>query len=441
MLTPRNVVAAVCVAALVSLVAAVYDAAHPQYGSLGRTSYATSTDGHKALFDLLERLAVPVERNVAPTEQVLARSAALVLWAPDPVLTAREPARFRHVEQWVSEGGALVVAPLRPGKRPDCASCCAWGEEPVRPKSGLMEELGMRGWKLSTADLATSSGGHKPQDSDRTAETLLFEEEEPLRRLSLRVETSGSLESLGGICTRLALPAEGLAVLDIGPTATKPSGRIVAFADSGESVTVAARYNVGRGNITVVSDPVLFENQLLADDDNAVLAAHLLVPAAGRGSVIFDEFYHGLGVRGNPLWLFSFPAMALCAAFVLAATLLWAWRGFVELGPPAPAPAPSRRALGEYIDAMARFFCRGRSRAFLLRELRGGVLWMLRKRAGLPPGSETAEAVAAALARHDAGHAKRLLDAVHHADALLGRGGRIGATEFIKAAKELNACL
>ena len=64
----------------------------------------------------------------------------------------------------------------------------------------------------------------------------------------------------------------------------------------------------GKGEIVIVSDPRLLANALLAKADNSVLAVNLLAPHGE--TVVLDEFYHGLSVRGNALYLFTRPGYA-----------------------------------------------------------------------------------------------------------------------------------
>ena len=152
-----------------------------------------------------------------------------------------------------------------------------------------------------------------------------------------------------------------------------PDGTITFEGPGGGEQVLAAAYHRGKGEVVVVASPAIAENGLITRHDNSVLAVHLLA-APGR-PVVFDEFYHGLTLRGNPLWLFTQRGYAATTLCLLALIGLWIWREAVFLGPPLAPETQSRRSIGEYVDAMARFLNRGgSSQAFLLREVRSGVL-------------------------------------------------------------------
>ena len=163
------------------------------------------------------------------------------------------------------------------------------------------------------------------------------------------VATASSLVKAPALYPTVSQPAAGAPVIE---------GRIRAVLEpEGEPETLAAVYAVGDGTITVLADPRLRKNRLVEHADNAVLISHLLADA--QQPVVFDEFYHGLTVRGNPLWLLSRFPYGYSAASVLAATVLVGSGGQARfLGPPlSPRPA-SRRPDREYVDAMARLLNR-----------------------------------------------------------------------------------
>jgi hypothetical protein len=158
--------------------------------------------------------------------------------------------------------------------------------------------------------------------------------------------------------------------------------------------------------------------------------------------VVFDEFYHGLTLRGNPFWLFTQRGYAATTVCFLAAIGLWIWREAVFLGPPLDLPAKSRRSIGEYVEAMARFFNRGaKSQAFLLREVRQGVLHSVRTELRLPPGREQVDELAAALARRDPRRARQLLDAVTLVDEALSGNRPLREAAAVDLFKRMSNCL
>ena len=189
-----------------------------------------------------------------------------------------------------------------------------------------------------------------------------------------------------------------------------------------------------------MASPAIAENRLITRHDNSVLAVHLLA-APGR-PVVFDEFYHGLTIRGNPLWLFTQRGYAATTLCLLTLIGLWIWREAVFLGPPLAPEAQSRRSIGEYVDAMARFLNRGRSsQAFLLREVRSGVLRAVRDELHLPPSRDHVDELAAVLARRDPRRARELVEAVGAVDAALSRNVVLKESVAVELFKRMSHCL
>jgi hypothetical protein len=252
------------------------------------------------------------------------------------------------------------------------------------------------------------------------------------------VSADGELADLNSPVGALEVPQNNLLVID---SASSPAaaGRVVARTSSGEVRTLVALYSVGKGRIVVVSDADLFLNRSIAKNDNAVLAAHLFA-RFGR-PIVFDEFYHGLTVRGNPVWLLMHYPYGLIAALVVLVSAMWAWRGAVSLGPPLRETLARRRTLREYVDAMANMFHRGNCRTFLLREVRDGTLWALRKKLHLGPRQENVEDVARALRRKSPEKADRLLDAITSLNNLLVDAAQPKAEPAVEAARKVTECL
>jgi hypothetical protein len=290
---------------------------------------------------------------------------------------------------------------------------------PLLRSKGLLPELGLpnvfveRAGRLA-ADEPLWPGSDPAKISDRALGEL-FPASEPPRILPATVD--GDLAGVLGGRLTLALPQYNLRVIaDQGPA---PAGRVQAIVDDGgRPQTLAACYRLGQGRLIVIADPRLVRNQYLAKADNAVLACRL---AADFGQpVIFNEFFHGLNVRGNPLWLVSRFPYGLLAGTLLGSTLILAWRAARFLGPPIPTPAASRRTLAEYIEAMARLLNRSRrSGRYVLNEIRHGLLWRARHDLGLPPGPDECDDVLRALARRSPERADRFREAIASIDEAL----------------------
>lgn len=466
MLNTRNVVAAAVTLMLVSLIGAALSLlGTPGGGGLGIDSYGTRAHGLRGLFDILAELHVAVERAGVPPNRLLDRRMTLALIEPNAEIVSTEPAYLHAVGKWVRTGGTVVVSP---GPKP-------W-QIPLRSVAlsrNVLPELGLQG--VSVRLLAPESNGRSNSDSDRSEGNLNADARRAARDFKrifgrqpeppasiVHATAEGSLAPLFPRGLDLMMPDQGRCVLDsesddassekakktqpveqhkgaptasslakapvLHPTVSQPEagepvveGRIRAVLEpEGEPETLAAVYAVGDGTITVLADPRLAQNRFVGRADNAVLISHLLADA--HKPVVFDEFYHGLTVRANPLWLLSRFPYDILAASVLAATVLVGWRAAKFLGPPlSPRPA-SRRTLSEYIEAMARLLNRSqRPTPFLLSEIRHGLLWRIRHDLGLPPGQEDAEKIVRILQRRDADLAEKARDAIRAIDDSLAR--------------------
>jgi hypothetical protein len=459
MLTARNLVALTLVIAIVSLAWACRELAQPpDSGGLGGDSYGTRVRGQRGLFEILTDLGVPVERNLAPPTAVVGRDVTLVLWKPQPDLVQVEPAYLRALARWVENGGRVVVAP--DGRRAASRPLGMSGRRLSTAESTVLGELGLATVSVRTIDLKPAEKSHEadptgqstgprssdpatnleePEDDDvRRIRELLTGAARPIITRAVTVKTTGVLSPLHELVSAIEVPEEKLQVLGVGKSA--PEGTITFEGPGGGEEILAAVYHRGKGEVVVVASPAIAENGLIARHDNSVLAVHLLA-APGR-PVVFDEFYHGLTIRGNPLWLFTqrgYAATTLCLLTVIG---LWIWREAVFLGPPLAPESQSRRSIGEYVDAMARFLNRGgSSQAFLLREVRSGVLRAVRDELHLPPSRDHVDELAAVLARRDPRRARQLIEAMRAVDEALSRKVVSRESVAVDLFKRMSRCL
>jgi hypothetical protein len=203
-------------------------------------------------------------------------------------------------------------------------------------------------------------------------------------------------------------------------------------------VPIALAFKQGLGRVVLVSEPTLFNNIGLGEADNAVLACRLAL-GAGERPIVFDEYYHGaLSGLGASALVGVFPYGAV-AAFVLLATIIWAWSNGVRFGPPLDAPAESRRNILEYVDAMARLFQRGAKRAFVLRTNREGLLEELRRELHLASGSPS-DIVRRRLLHADEARGRRLDEVLNEVDRVLVAGQPVSETELHHFQERLETC-
>lgn len=475
MLRSRSVIAFVILVAVLSvLVILLHLVREPDGGGQRQDSYGVVPSGYRGMVDTLHALDIPVSRSLVPPPATLdpART-TLVLWEPIPSVLCTERNHLLRLHTWVERGGHLVVA--LPSEwndvlfAPEACSCMegACGEAPSPPETDdgtpssevgseshaaspeeaqpeeqavdFMSFLNREGVSLSTwrPGSGTIRDGGSPEDAPEgiSIPRLRVVRDPPARPThSLPVQGKGRY---AGIAERLRVPGGSLHALQL--PASSPAERVWAESPAGAERILLARFPHGAGAVTVVAEPALIANAYLAGDDNALLLTRVL---AGEGrAVVFDEFFHGLTVRGNPFWLLTRAPWGWCA---LVATLLlgvWLWREAVRLGGALEMPPASRRTVKEYLDAMAWLFVRSGKRRFLLQQILRGALWEYGQRLNLPPTQATTGDIDGVLRRRNPEAADRFLTAARNIETLLQGQEALQAEAFRNAAKEMVACL
>jgi hypothetical protein len=448
MLTARSIVLCAIGGAVLVLFATLVSIFQPP-SQLREDSYGTRAYGYKAVYETITALGIDQQRESAPPSGATAKTDTYVFWAPQPNFVRMEPVYLERLRQWLRDGGRIVLSPQATRDRPEILDM---PQELVKPTSALAE-LGLSGIQTKAVDLGNSSAGdgritiapHTPKNRNQQGVKEHFEDylfPTLLPTMTAKVEAVGELKSFGDDVSSLELPTE-LQILDL--SISKPDGTIsIASGKQAEaqeqSAVIAALFQVGAGEIIVISDPAVFENRLLSQADNAVLAFNVL-GKSGR-LLLWDEFYHGLTIRGNPFYLLTRGTYALIAVMIVLATAVWVWRRSLFLGPPLATEPASRRSLDEYVTAMARFLHRGAaSTKFMLSEVRGGVFWALQRKSGSSRAHDTPQDLAAVLKRRDPQAASQLLDAAHSADLILAQKSRPDRRELLQVTKDLLDCL
>jgi hypothetical protein len=453
MLSSRNVILVVVLLAVVSVAwAAISLLLPPDSNGMAPDSYGTQASGLRGLYETLTELHVPVQRGLVPPTAFLGKARCLLLWTPDPILVDMEPEYLERIKEWVRAGGRLVLVP--PLDKDTVRVKLYRRSRPSELREiSILRAVGLPSVRFVPVPLSATVTGSSPGRNPRSAQAANNEEISgaefydllhPLADPRLRasqtfgVHADGVFQAWASGIQTLRLPEDDLRAIDPN-SPPAPAGRIFFSAPDGQEETLVAQYPLGKGSITVVSEPLLFINFFLREDDNAVLAVNLL--SSPGGPAVVDEFYHGLTVRGNPFWILTRHPYGILALLAAGLTALIAWQKAVRLGPALSSSAASRRSLREYVDAMARLFHRSGHRRFLLEEIRSGVLRELKRRLHLKPEQDDPALIAAALARRDKSEAKRFERALSHIDYWISQGRTPGEEEYISAAKEMAECL
>ncbi len=410
----------------------------PDSGGQGQDSFGIRGSGYRGLFDALGELGVEVRRQFTPPEAELPE-ATLAMLAPDPMLVGTNPVYLKSIDLWLQEGGRLVVAP----RGMNWLTMLRAEASPAGSLPTLAEILELPDIAIETSTTYQAGSTRRASPGNRLGESFaeevmrtLAEELKPPRIID--VDCDGTLSAWAPSVGQLALPGDTHQTLTWKDS--QPSGTIGYQDDAGERQILAAEFARGDGQILFVSDPALLSNRLVSLADNSVFAARVLSPQ-GEG-IVFDEFYHGLGVRGNPLYLLTRPGYATIAIGLLASVLLFTWREAVLIGPPLPDRSHGRRDIGEYLVAMGHFFSKGSAtRPFLVRELRLGVLRELSLAVSLPPETRDIDLITAAISRRDVRWGRRVNETINEIDTALESRHHWTESQTLDALRRLTACL
>lgn len=436
MLSPRNTIVAALAFVVVWMAVSIGEAVFaPVRGEKAADSFGTRWAGQRALFELFERVGQSPRRHMAPYPPPTPDGSPLLLLAPDDILVLANNDFFENTVTWVRDGGSLLLS-------------AGMADDSFGLPGGLFDDatsaavmLGLSSLRFSQTDFRPGSGPTRLVTPRRIVEpekaTPAVEPEER-RAVLATVRGSGALAPLAAGLASVALPRNGLRLLDAGTTDSL-LGVLSIDRPEFEGRALAALFRVGRGRVLVVPDPRLFANGMMQYEGGAPLAV-ALVSILGENPH-FDEFYHGRSVRGNAFWLVTDHRFAALGACLLLALVLWAWRGMVRLAPPAPpGPAP-RPDITLHLDMMASLLDRPHFRLDTLRTLRDGVVRTVAVELGGQGARRSEESVLRQLhARRDP-RAGRLEDALRTLRALEQRGGRIRGDESAKLGMELAKCL
>ena len=425
----------------------------PDSGGAGRDSFGVRRPGYRAIHDVLSELGIRTERRLSPLPPTETQQ-TLVLLRPDPELTGREPVFLRDLSPWVERGGRLVVATTGEFDR-DFLDRSA--KQSLR---SVVETLGLEGVSIVTYgmdDVPVNQPKNRPRHDDRplheqaswdTVREVLQMNATPARRvhvvgdgsLAPTVEGLSELFLRGDVAYCLEIDGEGIGIEYTGLIAVSEREPIGGGGSLDGTAGIAAEFQRGKGSIVLLTEPSLFTNEFLGQGDNSVLAARLLSPD-GR-PVLFDEFFHGLSVRGNALYLLTRPEYVAVLLGLLGIAAVTIWRQAIVLGPELPDRLESRRDVSEYLVSMGRFFASGnRANPFLVSRVREGVLRELNAEFALPPDSTDEELLLRAIARRDPERAKQVEEALRDCRSEeIGRR-RWSNHEAITAMRRLGTCL
>jgi hypothetical protein len=273
--------------------------------STGPSTFSRSAIGHAGIFDVLQRLDIPVIKSSSNSLGRLGRGGVLVLAEPDASLRKDDA-----IGQLLKAEKVLFVLPK-------------WMGLPSQQNPGWLQAVRQR----SIAD---------PQWAVR----LVAPRVDVVREDGTVLWTTNEL----GLAPDLRTPLQLISGTGLRPVIAGEQGMLV-----GELVERNRR-------ILVLSDPDVIANHGLAREGNAALAVALIKRLRGAsGTVVFDETIHGYTAAAeNPFSLFfRFPfVIATVQGVIAVALLLWATLG--RFGAPQSVPPPLTAGRAGLLQNMAK---------------------------------------------------------------------------------------
>lgn len=456
---PKFIITSMIVIAVVSVVLATFNVIFTNNATeLAKDSYGTRRHGHRAFYETLEALEIPVDRRVTPVVSQLASVDTLVLLQPHENLVNSDPKFLSDVRAWVESGGRVLVSP-----QVESNVFASMEEFSAQPKD-VLEELGLDGVFVQSDHLFDSSAKIYMEDEDSKKESSVGRIAEEAGRffgdenrsistysVSFKGDFShlqGEIKDVSGYSDEWKFlagavhMANGLISVVVDENDSEPrieSSVPKSLEKSDLEKVIAATFPVGEGEVIVLAIPCLAENFLLDRSDNASLMAHLV--ADGRDRVVFDEFYHGRILRGNIFFLLSKLNYATIFLCLFLTASVWSWRQGFFLGPGLDPKQPSRRSLREYVNAMARFFLPGsNSYEFLLTELRSGLIFSAAEYLGHPEIKPELEALLSQLERRNPKLGISVRNKIEQIDRTLLNRGKIRKQDVEKILQEFPSC-
>jgi hypothetical protein len=336
-----------------------------------RSTFNPGATGTKALHDLLLESGNRVSRWQEPITQ------KFEVYDPDIMGTfvvigrvrrAFEEEEIRHLLEWVSAGGQLVVVDREPDEGflvttapweisiNDGRNALSANEKeyllfsvdpadvnqmtaktsavrPVQPTAFTAQINGAQPSKFGTSIGIARVAGHEPE-SMSAEDRKVWAEKMAREAEARRVEETMSPDDQGD---------PGAVLAELAP--------VVHLSNQEKDILVD--YPFGSGRIVLLTDPYIVANRGVDLVDNAQLAVNILT--SNGGAIAFDEYHQGFGNDESRLigYFSGTPVVSifLQSAFLLALVLFSRGRRFAR---PLPADEPNRLSKLEYVGAMAQ---------------------------------------------------------------------------------------
>jgi hypothetical protein len=309
-----------------------------------RTTRSASAEGMLACYMLFEQLGIEVSRS---NRMLLSQELqdAAVVFLIDPVIPVH-PDERTDLGQWIARGGVLVTT------------------ESMKDLDPATDRLSLRGYASQQRDRAVG----------------------PSTEVSASVRTLPLARDVSTVCLQSNRVFDRK---EDPPVTARPPESL--FADRLGVRIVGHR--MGRGHILVLSDSSFLANDVIAHDDNSVLAANLVtyaLTAAGSRRVMFDDYHfgaggvhQGFGVLGRMLFTTS---AGWCVLTLTAAGLLYLILRGRQFGPRRDfRQQQRRRSKLEYVYAVGATYRAAGAHGLTFQLIYGWFRQRIAARTGLSP--------------------------------------------------------
>lgn len=196
---------------------------------------------------------------------------------------------------------------------------------------------------------------------------------------------------------------------------------------------VAAEQSLGKGRLIVCTDPLLFANSIIREEDNVVLVTNLVYRNAGKGDlVLFAEYDRILANSDRPKSPLGLPGKLVLAQITFAVVVLLLSAGH-RFGGIHPLPEKEQRMRGwEFVRAVAGLYQRAEAREVALASVYRSFRRELILRFGVSPTATPAEAAEAILRSREVDRARLT--------ALMTRCDRVAGGEKISDGEAIALC-
>jgi hypothetical protein len=292
------------------------------------TSLSAAPFGTKAAFATLERLRWPVERWQHPWTK-LSQNGLLIYAdiAPDEPSTSREARpptteEEKSMVRWIARGNTLLLF--------------------ANPRNALRESVPTLLKELEIGSLTNTVVNEPPPPT-------LSELYEPPSR---------QVEILRGVMPTSFTAGVGLLEVEQHPGLRPDPGGFVPVIAGPDAAVNLLWLAHGRGNVLVFSSASFVDNEFLARKDNLALLLNIVSRFSRGGTILFDEYHHGLSQEFALQDFLAMPMVKLAAAqltLVIGLLIYSQWRHF---GAPIPLVRETRRSVMEYAVSLGDLYSR-----------------------------------------------------------------------------------